>query len=81
MPSAYLFTATSVRRRRTCKNGPLIHNALDRRKIPGGYVVKDASGQALVYVYARDMGCSCTLSSMLEFSLRLSSSASFGSVL
>jgi len=23
-------------------------------KIPGGYVVRDANGQALVYVYARD---------------------------
>jgi K+/H+ antiporter YhaU regulatory subunit KhtT len=23
-------------------------------KIPGGYVVRDASGQALVYIYSRD---------------------------
>jgi K+/H+ antiporter YhaU regulatory subunit KhtT len=23
-------------------------------KIPGGYVVRDANGQALVYIYARD---------------------------
>jgi hypothetical protein len=23
-------------------------------KIPGGYVVRDANGQALVYVYSRD---------------------------
>jgi|HubBroStandDraft_3_1064219.scaffolds.fasta_scaffold1171833_2 hypothetical protein len=25
-------------------------------KVPGGYVVQDASGQALAYVYSRDNG-------------------------
>ncbi len=28
--------------------------ALARRSMPGGYVVRDANGQALAYIYSRD---------------------------
>jgi hypothetical protein len=31
-----------------------ISATLARRQIPGGYVVRDANGQSLVYVYSRD---------------------------
>jgi hypothetical protein len=33
---------------------PPISSALARRRIPGGYVIRDANGQALVYLYSRD---------------------------
>jgi hypothetical protein len=34
------------------KRGPSLRPGVD--KIPGGYVVRDANGQALVYIYSRD---------------------------
>jgi len=33
---------------------PPISTAMSADKIPGGYVVRDANGQALVWIYSRD---------------------------
>ena len=48
---AALLTVWKVRRRRSA--APL-QAAPDRRPHPGGYVIKDATGQTLAYVYARE---------------------------
>ena len=34
-------------------------------RIPGGYVVKDANGQALAYVYARDTKANADIAKVL----------------
>lgn len=34
-------------------------------RIPGGYVVKDATGQALAYVYARDSAADASIAKVL----------------
>ena len=42
----------------------LSHNVLSER-IPGGYVVKDANGQSLAYVYARDTKADADIAKVL----------------
>ena len=36
-------------------------------RIPGGYVVKDANGQAIAYVYARETGADADIAKVLTF--------------
>jgi hypothetical protein len=39
--------------------------AASAERIPGGYVVKDATGQALAYVYARDTAADAQIAKVL----------------
>ena len=36
-------------------------------RIPGGYVVKDANGQAIAYAYARETGADADIAKVLTF--------------
>jgi hypothetical protein len=48
-------------------------------KIPGGYVVRDASGQALAYVYSRETIKNRLLNSSVVVSANRTQSIRFGS--